>query len=264
MSAIISLLVSAALSQSVTVSNVQTSAIASATGAAVTTVAVTTTTNAPTATTTNSMSFPTGIDYGFQNLSAGCQAAIQKYENSSPQGCNLPQQVSVTNITAGSYGSALSTLNNQNLDAVCSSTCQASIKPIASDIAAACKNDNMYFQYYSQLMTAFFDVACVKDGSDYCLVKEVQDLTPILVNHAPIESLIQNTTFLCSKCIYSQITVLDKDITSFPQQMQQEYTAFSTNIKSQCSSQYQKFTSSAIAQPVSLLGALSLVFIAFF
>ncbi|KAJ3324937.1 hypothetical protein HDV06_005525 [Boothiomyces sp. JEL0866] len=266
MTAIVSLLVSAAFAQSVTVSNsVKTATSAATTTAAGTTsVNVATTTNAPSVTTSASSSMPSGIDYTLPNLSASCQAAIQKYEGSSPQGCNLPQQVSVTNITAGSYGSALSSLNSQEFDAVCSSSCQAAIKPIASDIASACKNDNAYFQYYPQIISAFFDVACIKDGNDYCLLKEIQDITPILVNHTPAESLLANTTFLCTKCMFSQISALDKDITSFPQQIQQEYGFFASQIKSQCASQYQKYTSSAIAQSATMIGALSLVFIAFF
>ncbi|KAJ3274840.1 hypothetical protein HDV01_002044 [Terramyces sp. JEL0728] len=255
MSAIFTLLASAALAQSVTV----TSAV-SATSAVPAGNATATTTGSPSGTT--NISLPTGIP---ETLSPACQSTIQKYENANPQGCNLPQSVSVTNVTAGNYTSVLSSLNPQVFDAICSSTCQASIKPIVTDIANACKDDSPYMQYYPQLLTAFFDVACVKDGNDYCLIKELQDISPILVNPSQASALASNTTFICSKCVYSQITVLDKDVTSFPQNFQAEYNAFSSSIKNQCTSQYKSYTSSgAVAQAAGILSALSVVFIAFF
>ncbi|KAJ3324936.1 hypothetical protein HDV06_005524 [Boothiomyces sp. JEL0866] len=195
----------------------------------------------------------------FDNLSPQCQAAVKKYNGTTPQGCsNIPQQSTNFNVNSNE----LYSINSQELDGICVPACQASVKQMASDISAACSNDNPSYQYLSPYMTAYFDVLCVKDGSQYCVVEEIQAALAILQQGKSALDLVANTTFVCTKCIYQQLTSLDSDIKSFPSSTQQQYNSYVGMIKGECTSQFQKYASSAMTYSASvwLVGALVSVF----
>ncbi|KAJ3259593.1 hypothetical protein HK103_002147 [Boothiomyces macroporosus] len=188
----------------------------------------------------------------FNSLSPQCQAAVKKYNGTTPQGCtDIPQQSTNFNIDANE----LNSLNTKELDGICVPACQSSVKQMASEISTACKNDSPDYQYLSAYMTAYFDVLCVKDGSQYCISEEIQGTVSALQQgKSPIE-LISNTTFACTKCFYQQLTALDTDITAFPNITQQTYKTYSSIIQGECASQFKAFASSAATySSITLLG----------
>ncbi|KAJ3274839.1 hypothetical protein HDV01_002043 [Terramyces sp. JEL0728] len=208
--------------------------------------------------TTNSNSTQTAIPTtAFDNLSPQCQAAVRKYNGTTPQGCsNIPQQSTNFNLDS----KTLDAINTTALDGICVSSCQSSVKQMATEISTACKNDDPTYQYLSAYMAAYFDLLCVKDGPQYCVVEEIQVALSALQQGNSANALIANTTFACTKCFYQQLTALDGDIKSFPGQVQQEYAQFSGIIKNECTGEFQKFASDALSAPVSFgLGLFALL-----
>ncbi|KAJ3324935.1 hypothetical protein HDV06_005523 [Boothiomyces sp. JEL0866] len=189
-------------------------------------------------------------------LSTSCQAVLQKYANATLAGCTLPPQTSATNFTLLNANSLNALTSAQNLDGICASACQASIKAAASDIGTGCANDKIEGMYSYSLVpaavAALLDVGCYKDAGQYCIINEAGVLSSAIGNGTASTSLLNNQNLVCTKCMMNQLLLLDKDITAFPPDIQNEYNTLATMIRNTCVTQYKSYTSDAVSTSFGL------------
>ncbi|KAJ3259594.1 hypothetical protein HK103_002148 [Boothiomyces macroporosus] len=193
-------------------------------------------------------------------LSTACQAVLQKYANATLAGCTLPPQTSAANLTSLNANSLNTLTSAQNLDGICASTCQSSIKAAATDIGNGCANDKIEGMFSYSLapaaVTALLDVGCYKDAGQYCLISEASILSSALGNGTASTALLTDQNLVCTKCMMNQLLILDKDITAFPTDIQNEYKTFATMIRNTCATQYKSYSSGALSASIGLAGSV--------
>ncbi|KAJ3274838.1 hypothetical protein HDV01_002042 [Terramyces sp. JEL0728] len=210
-----------------------------------------------------SVSLGQTLNSTIQTLSADCQKVLAKYANASLAGCTLPPQTSAANFTSFNSNSLSALTTSQNLDGICTSACEASIKAAASDIGTGCANDKIDGMYSYSLVppavSALLDIGCYKDAGQYCLINQVNVLSSAIANGTAGTSLLTNQNLVCTKCVMNQLLILDKDILAFPTDIQSEYGAFAGLIRNTCAAQYKSYTSAAASASFGLAFVIALL-----